>query len=267
MLRKASIFLVLSLVNEAALADVQLKVNSPTLQRAASQDSALLATEVIAITGDNSISILELSELTDTLSKVPGGVNLINLDALKTSQSSLAKVLGFEPGIIVQEFFGGNDQPRINIRGSGIQDNPVNRGIQLLDDGMALNQADGSFIIGLVDPEQSKYITIYRGANAMRYGGTTLGGAMNFISRKGINSDSTLKLETGSFGFNKAGLSLGKQLTNWDYYLNAAYSEADGFRSHSEGKRSNVSLNVGVDIGKWTNRSYVKWVDNRMALN
>jgi len=31
----------------------------------------------------------------------------------------------------MQELFGGNDQPRLNIRGSGIQDNPVSRGVQL----------------------------------------------------------------------------------------------------------------------------------------
>jgi len=122
--------------------------------------------------------------LQETLRRVPGGTNLIDLDQQRGSQSTVAKVLDFEPGIIIQTFFGGNDQPRLNIRGSGIQDNPVSRGIQLLQDGLAMNQADGSFIIGLLDPEQAQYVSVYRGSNALRYGGTTLGGAIDLMRDK-----------------------------------------------------------------------------------
>ncbi|MCP4325149.1 MAG: TonB-dependent receptor [Alteromonadales bacterium] len=266
MLKMVGTFSIVLLLNQSALAADKANENKSPLQGVASIDAAPSVTEVITITGNSSVSTIEFDELTNTLAKVPGGVNLVNLDALKASQSSLAKVLDFEPGVIVQEFFGGNDQPRINIRGSGIQDNPVNRGIQLLDDGMALNQADGSFIIGLVDPEQAKYISIYRGANAMRYGGTTLGGAMNFISRKANNSDSLIKLEAGSFGFKKAGLSIGQKFENLDYYLSAAHSQADGFRAHSEGKRSNLAVNFGYYLDHWKNRTYVKLVDNQFNM-
>jgi len=33
---------------------------------------------------------------------------------------------------VVQNFFGSNDQPRIQIRGSGLQQNPVERGILIM---------------------------------------------------------------------------------------------------------------------------------------
>jgi hypothetical protein len=38
------------------------------------------------------------------------------------------------PGIIGQSFFDGNDQPRVQIRGSGLQRNAVERGILVLQD-------------------------------------------------------------------------------------------------------------------------------------
>src|SRR5690606_18804783 len=124
-------------------------------------------------------AVHEKRELQRRLDDVPGATNLIDPEEKEGSQATLARVLDFEPGIIIQEFFGGNDQPRLNIRGSGIQDNPVSRGVQILYDGLPINQADGSFIIGLIDPEQTSLVSVYRGANALRYGGTTLGGAID----------------------------------------------------------------------------------------
>lgn len=221
-------------------------------------------TENIEIIGHS--STYQKQEIESDLQQVAGATNLINLDAFHGSQSSLAKVLNYQPGIVVQEFFGGNDQPRINIRGSGIQDNPVNRGIQLLYDGLALNQADGSFIIGLLDPEQAKYISVYRGSNAMRYGATTLGGAINLHSRNATNSQQSLKLETGSFGLFKGAIALGNKHEKWDYYLNAAHYQQQGFRSHSEGERNNVALNIGFTENNFENRSYFNYTDNQFNI-
>jgi len=206
-------------------------------------------------------------ELQETLRQVPGGTNLIDLDQQRGSQSTVAKVLDFEPGIIIQEFFGGNDQPRINIRGSGIQDNPVSRGIQLLQDGLALNQADGSFIIGLLDPEQAQYVSIYRGSNALRYGGTTLGGAIDFSQRNALNSPNSINLEGGTWNSRKAAISMGHTLTDeWDMYLRASHQQSDGWRTHSGGERSNLALNFGYDRGWWNNRSYVNYTDNKFDI-
>ncbi len=215
--------------------------------------------EVITVYGVKS----NTSPEQELLNKVAGGTNLIDLQEFKGSQASLAKVLISEPGSIVQELFGGNDQPRINIRGSGIQDNPVSRGIQLLYDGLSLNQADGSFIFGLLDPEQASSISVYRGANANRYGGTTLGGAIDFNLRNAINSpSSSASIELGSYQSRKLGFRLQNREDTWDYSLQTSYSESEGWRDHSNSKRSNLALNVGWDIKEIENRTYINWTDN-----
>lgn len=222
-------------------------------------------TETIVIEGKRQAET-ELLIVEEELAEVPGGTNLIDTSELAGSQSSLAKVLSQQSGIVVQEFFGGNDQPRINIRGSGIQDNPVNRGIQLLFDGLSLNQADGSFVIGLVDPEQARLLSVYRGANAMRYGSTTLGGAINFHSKNGLNSENEIQGEVGSYGLIKGGFALANSNKNWDYYLSGSSSQQDGYRNHSKARRDSLAMNMGYASSSWENRTYINLADNDFEI-
>ena len=59
--------------------------------------------------------------------------------------TGLRDALGVQPGVIVQDLFGGFDAPRLNVRGSGLQSHPVNRSVTLLLDGLPLNDADGTY--------------------------------------------------------------------------------------------------------------------------
>lgn len=101
---------------------------------------------------------------------------------------TLSKALRQVPGVVVQDFFGGNDQPRIQIRGSGLQQNPVERGITVLQNGLPINRADGSYVVGLANPSQAETLEVYRGYVANRLGATVLGGALNFVSPTGSSA-------------------------------------------------------------------------------
>lgn len=208
-----------------------------------------------------------LEEARSELKKIAGGTNLIEIAKLPARQATLQDALGFEPGIIMQSFFGGNDQPRLNVRGSGMQSNPVNRGIQLLYDGLPINQADGSFIIGFLDVKSAEMVSVYRGANAQRYGGTTLGGAINLHSQNGTNASPSVRVEYGTD--NRVGLSgqVAGQNNEWDYYVNASHDSYDGYRNHSTSERNNISANFGTDISETiTNRTYFQWSDNQFDI-
>lgn len=231
------------------------------------QEPALTALPAVTIEARQPVDDLERRGLEQHLEKVPGATNLVDLDSLRGSQASVARVLEAEPGIVVQEFFGGNDQPRINIRGSGIQDNPVSRGILLMSDGLPLNQADGSFIIGLADPEQSRFITAYRGANALLQGATTLGGAIDFRQRTAFNSPTNVvQAEAGSFGLGRLGAELNRHQGAWDWHLQGGVTRTDGWRDHSKARRSNLALNLGWNSDKIENRTYLNWTDNRFDI-
>ena len=201
------------------------------------------------------------------LKKVAGGTNLIDITKLPARKATLQDALGFEPGIIMQSFFGGNDQPRLNIRGSGVQSNPVNRGVSLLYDGMPLNQADGSFIIGFLDPKPAEMITVYRGANSLRYGATTLGGAINMISKNGTTANSSARFEYGSDNRIGASAQLAGDSENYDYYLNIATDSADGYRNHSESDRKSFSANIGFNLTNTiSNRTFIQLSDSYFQI-
>lgn len=206
-------------------------------------------------------------EVKAELNKIAGGTNLIDIAKLPARQATLEDALGFEPGIIMQSFFGGNDQPRLNIRGSGLQSNPVNRGVALLYDGMPLNQADGSFIIGFLDPKPADVVTVYRGANGLRYGATTLGGAINLISKNGSTANSSARFEYGSDNRVGASAQFAGESKGYDYYLNVSTDSADGYRNFSESERKSFSGNLGFNATKTiSNRTFIQWSDSYFQI-
>ena len=198
------------------------------------------------------------------LDKVAGGTNLADLRNLNIQRSQTLKdALQREPGIIIQDFFGGNDQPRLNIRGSGIQSNPQSRGVALSQDGIPINFADGSYIIGVLEPQVSNLVEIYRGANALEHGGATLGGAMNFVTKNGYNaSPLSVKMEAGSFNYFNSTISSGFSSGRNDLFVASSYNHSDGYRTYNSSKRFNALLNVGRKFtDKFEARLYASFTD------
>lgn len=214
-------------------------------------DAILFRNEIelqeVVVTDNPSLVTNSKSAIQKNLNRIPGGVILTDLSALKTQRSQTLKdAIGNEPGVIIQEFFGGNDQPRLNIRGSGIQSNPQSRGVALLQDGIPINFADGSYIIGVLEPQASHLVEVYKGANALQYGSATLGGAINFVTKNGFNaSPFAVKLEKGSFEYFNSSLSSGLNVGNKDIFVSTSYNQSNGFRTYNSSKRYNALLNMG----------------------
>lgn len=183
---------------------------------------------------------------------LPGGVALIPREELPdTGNLTISKALSDVPGVVVQDFFGGNDQPRIQIRGSGLQQNPVQRGILVLQNGLPLNRADGSYIVGFADPQQAQSIEVYRGYMANRLGATVNGGALNFVSPTGSNAPGVqFSASGGSFGQINTSGQAGYRQDNVDSLFQFDTSHRDGFRDYNSSDRVNVGGNVGIAISE-----------------
>lgn len=180
----------------------------------------------------------------------PGGTAIIDATELAgRANVTIADALVSVPGVIVQSFFGGNDQPRIQIRGSGLQQNPVERGILVLQDGLPINRADGSYIVGFADPRLAEFIEIYRGPTANRLGATVLGGAINFASPTGSSTPGvTLDFQAGSFGQLTSTAQAGARQGNLDALAQLSFSQRDGFRDYNSSDRLNFNLNAGAKL-------------------
>ena len=197
----------------------------------------------------------------DKLAQVPGGTNLAEPQK-EARLATLRDALDYQPGIVLQDFFGGTDQPRLSMRGSGIQSNPVNRGVLLLQDGLPLNEADGSFIIGLVEPRNAALISARRGANAISPGATTLGGELDFVSLTGADERGRVRAEYGSFGRQGLQAAAGGVGERMDGRVFVSSDRFDGYRHHSASQRDSVQANVGFQgDGGFENRTYLTWTD------
>lgn len=192
---------------------------------------------------------------------IAGGVSVAVMKPDEQRLETIKDALKYESGVIIQEFFGANDQPRLSIRGSGIQSNPQRRGVYLLQDGIPVNFADGSFIIGVMDPSISESIEVLKGANALRYGTATLGGAINFNSRTGRYSPGIqLKAGGGSYGYGAFTALTGQSVGKKDIFLSVSGSRQDGFRQHNKNRKLSAASNFGYRISdKIENRTYLNY--------
>lgn len=186
----------------------------------------------------------------EKLEAIPGGTGLI-VDSTLTGKTNLniSDALVQMPGMVVQNFFGSNDQPRIQIRGSGLQQNPVERGVLVLQNGLPINRADGSYVVGLANARQAQFTEVYRGYTANRLGATVLGGALNFVSPTGSSTPGVIVgMEGGSFGQLSGSAQAGAKEGDLDGLIQVHFSKRDGFRVYNESDRLSVDANVGAEL-------------------
>src|SRR3546814_3901249 len=93
---------------------------------------------------------------------------------------SLRDTLAFSPGVYLQPRFG--QEVRISIRGSGLSRGYHMRGLTLLQDGVPINLADDNGDFQELETIFFDHLEVYRGANALRSGPGTLGGAITGVT-------------------------------------------------------------------------------------
>ncbi|MBP9855143.1 MAG: Plug domain-containing protein, partial [Candidatus Omnitrophica bacterium] len=187
----------------------------------------------VVVTGKEekqSLTTPSQAQAAHNIKKIPGGVDLIGQDDYKTGRSTMiTDILGYSPGVHAQQRDTGAQEARVSIRGSGLQRTFHLRGIQLLQDGVPLNDADGSGDFYKIEPLATDYTEVYRGGNALRYGATTLGGAINFISPTGYTAALLQsRVEAGSFGYIRSQISSGQVMGPFDYYASISQFKQDG---------------------------------------
>jgi iron complex outermembrane receptor protein len=204
---------------------------------------------VVRADAEQSLTVPSIERAERDIRRIPGGAGVVDPRTYETGRSStVSDALSYAPGVFVQPRFGA-DEARIAIRGSGIQRTFHGRGIILMQDGVPLNLADGSFDMQAVEPLGLQYIEVFRGANALQYGATTLGGAINFVANTGYTSDLLrVRGELGSYDYYKVFGSTGGVSGNVDYTVSASYASQDGYRDWAQQENARFFGNVGIRI-------------------
>jgi iron complex outermembrane receptor protein len=225
----------------------------------------VLEASAIALAGVTVIgSREELDETRRQMREIPGAVVLLEAARIRqTRQATFGDVLRLTPGVFAQARFGAADESQLSIRGSGLRNNFHLRGVNILMNGMPYRLADGFTDFETLEMLNMESIEIYKGANALRFGGSTLGGAINFQSKTG---DTSAPLEVfaqaGSYGFTKAQLSSGDVFGDFNYYASYARTDVGGFREYSGQVRDRVNLHAGYTASDAVNLRAFYWFAN-----
>jgi len=210
------------------------------------------------------------NEAREAIDRTPGGVALIGEEEIEESLgTNLKDVLEFTPGVLVRPRDSGtSEESQISIRGSGLRNNFHVRGVNILLDGFTLNNADGFFRPEVLEPAATRRIEVYKGANALRFGGNGLGGAINLVTKTARELELLdLWSEGGSFNFAKNYLGLGRIWGPFDLYTGMSDTRSDGYRDHSNNARQRVYSNVGYRFdGGTTLRLDFNYARNKQAL-
>lgn len=180
---------------------------------------------------------------------VPGGTETIDSSRfLRGRASTVEDMFGLSAGVIAQSRFG-SDEARLSIRGSGLQRTFHGRGLRILQDGVPLNLADGAFDMQAFEPLSATYINVWRGGNALAYGASTLGGAIDYVTRTGRDATPQfVRAEFGSWDYLRATLTGGGTRGDFDGWASFTHQSQSGFRDHAEQSNQRFFGNAGLRL-------------------
>ncbi len=209
-------------------------------------ETAVILEPVEVTAQQPSLTVPSLDAARVDLARTPGGVEFVDSERYLTGRAStLADTFFLSPGVVAQPRFG-SDEARLSIRGSGLQRTFHGRGIRVLQDGVPINTADGAFDMQSLEPTAAAYINVWRGGNALAYGSSTLGGAIDYVSRTGQTDPGALaRVEIGSWNYLRATLAGGIQRATTDAYAAFTHQEQEGFREHAEQANQRLFTNIG----------------------
>lgn len=181
---------------------------------------------------------VSVSRMNTQLIETPAATTVIGTESLKAVSRSIGaeEVLRGVPGVKVDNQANG-ERVHLSIRGQGILTERGIRGIQVLLDGIPLNDPTG-FAPDLFDVDWSavKSIEVLRGPAASLYGGGSAGGIINIETGDGSYAPLAANVQAfaGANGFWKTMAEASGNGNQYDFRISAARTMGDGYRDHTK---------------------------------
>lgn len=200
---------------------------------------------------ESALTIGGLARAEEEAEQSIGNVSVVPAEAYRSDPViSLHDALAGSPGVYAPSP-AGQQSVRLSIRGSGLSTAFSMRGVRLLRDGMQLSRADGFADTTWLDPLSAEAIEVYRGANAMSLGVSTLGGAINAISPTAYSwRGREVRVEAGGDGYRHwQARAAGRGERGLDAYVAVSEFRTDGARDHAEQIVRRFYANAGYRFG------------------
>lgn len=171
----------------------------------------------------------------EELARIPGATGLVEDEGFADIfAQSIGDVLELTPGVFADT--SAQRESRISVRGSGLNSSFERRGLTVLRDGVPISRASGTTEFQEVDPLTVRYMEVFKGANGLRFGAASLGGAVNIASPTGrtARAPASFRAEGGSFQTLRANASVSGAGGEVDYWGGITGLASDGYREHSK---------------------------------
>ena len=215
-----------------------------------------------------SLTVPSLDEQRRDVNGTVGSVAFVDSKTFENRYTNnITDVLKDTPGVFAQTRYG--QEIRLSIRGSGVARGFHTRGLEILQDGIPFNFADGSGDYYQIDPLSLQSVEVYKGGNALVFGSSTLGGAVNFVMPTAYTAiaPAFVRVEGGSFGAFRANAQVSGISGDGDALANVTQSHQDGFRQHQNQDYTQANANVGYRIAPGIEtRFYLGLYDTRQKL-
>ncbi|WP_295925688.1 TonB-dependent receptor [uncultured Xanthomonas sp.] len=199
----------------------------------------------------------------------PGAVTVLDGDSFQArAVNNMADSLRYVPGVWAESGTGG-DAMFISSRGSNLDATDYdNNGVKLFQDGLPVTTADGNNHNRFMDPLAARYAIVARGANALTYGASNLGGAIDFVTYTARNSAPWQAfISGGSHGLLSGRFTAGGVSGDLDGQVTLEGKQWDGYREHGRQNRTGIYANGGWQAApELALRAYAMHVDNREQL-
>jgi iron complex outermembrane receptor protein len=209
------------------------------------------------------------AELASEQALTPGGVTILDGESLHERKvANFADMMRYVPGLWT-ESPSGSDEAFFSSRGSNLDATDYDgNGIKLLQDGLPVTAADGNNHNRIVDPLSAQYAVVARGANALTYGASTLGGAIDFVSPTARGSPPlAFQVQGGSHGLLNGRATGGASSGVLDGQLTLEAKEWDGYRDHGVERRRGAYFNGGWRPSENVEtRLTAGWVDSEQQM-
>ncbi|WP_429256323.1 TonB-dependent receptor family protein [Paraburkholderia sp. GAS334] len=210
------------------------------------QNGDTLPAVIVHGTVTRSLTSQSTGEQKRTLDETVGSVGFVDSESYANTYAfTLRDVLKDVPGVFVQSRYG--QELRLSIRGSGIARSYHTRGLEILQDGIPTNLADGSGDYYQIDPLALQATEVYKGGNGLAYGSSTPGGAIDFLTPTAYTAiaPNIVRLEGGSYGTVRGSAQFSRVVGPLDFIGTFTVDHAHGFRQHERGQYEQFNANVG----------------------
>ncbi len=226
---------------------------------------ALLAISVVLVAADDEKFIVELEKTSVTAQKfetnvreTSKNVTVISEDEIKKSGAkSVVDLLKTVPGLFVGTGFGSGT---VDFRGQG---ESAKNNVLVLVNGVSINTIDmAGPDFSIIDVSNIESIEIIPSGGVV-YGDKAVGGVINIITK---SEGSSVKLETGSFGYETFGANINERIGDFAIHTDFSRTLKDGYRNNSNFRKDNFGLGLGYDINE-NNRIKFDYAYNESDMN